>query len=230
MMKIYINVAVINNVNEILNKILNEIHISQLYDACDSINIIVNGGVNILNFKRFDKYNIINEIMDISQCEFPTLNYLWTESFYSEVNFNILYLHTKGVTKPGLKNISDWVDYLIYFNITNWKDRLIELTEYDCTGVDLKGNASDINCPPQSWGYGKAPLHYSGNFWWSKSDHIKILPNPIDWIPYPNFLKWRVMAEMWVCQKADSKYKCAFQSNNNFYINRFSKEIYRIEK
>lgn len=227
MIKIYINVAVINNVNEVLNKILDEIHKSGLYDNCESVNIIINGDINNLNLEKNDKYIIIHVSQDISKCEFPTLKYLWDESVYSLSNFNILYLHTKGVTKQNVESIKDWVDYLIYFNITNWKDRILELKEYDCTGVDLKGNPSDINFLPQYWGYGKAPLHYSGNFWWSKSNHIKFLPNPIDWIPYPDFLKWRIMAEMWVCQKIDSKYNCIFQSNNNFYLNRYIKENYK---
>jgi hypothetical protein len=69
-------------------------------------------------------------------------------------------------------------------------------------------------------------VHYSGNFWWSKSSHIKNLPNMSNWLPDGNYLRWRVMAEMWLCQIPDGKYSCAWQSNINHYQQNYPKELY----
>jgi hypothetical protein len=143
-----------------------------------------------------------------------------------EEDFNVLYLHTKGVTKPGYQQIIDWTNLLSYFNINKWQDRLKDLEDNDCSGVNFFGNPDDINHHPSTWGYGKAPLHYSGNFWWSKSSHIKNLPNMSNWLPDGNYLRWRVMAEMWLCQIPDGKYSCAWQSNINHYQQNYPKELY----
>lgn len=93
------------------------------------------------------------------------------------------------------------------------------------TGVNLSGNKNDINENPITWGYEKAPLHYSGNFWWSKSSHIRKLNSPIKWLPSDDYLKWRIMAEMWLCQ-IEGNYKNAWSSNVNHYIEKYKKENY----
>ncbi len=41
--RIYINVAVLGNVNEILSKLLSRIDESGLYEACERIFLVVNG-------------------------------------------------------------------------------------------------------------------------------------------------------------------------------------------
>lgn len=221
--RIYINIAVIGSVNEVINNILNRISDSKLYDNVSKIYLVVNGNIELLDIEIKDKYEIIKANSDINKCEFPTLDLI---SEHSIVDFNLLYLHTKGVTKPGFVNIKDWTNYLSYFNIDRWEDRLSELEYNDCTGCDLKGNPDDINHHPMTWGYGKAPLHYSGNFWWAKSSHIRKLVKPSNWLPDTNYQRWRIMAEMWVCQDIKSIYNNAWSSGVNHYYERYEKEKY----
>jgi hypothetical protein len=222
---IYINVAVAGNVNHVLADILNATLKGGLYSACNQIYLIINGDIKNISLNlSIPKIKLISANTDISKCEFPTLEKIWNDCQKEELI--VLYLHTKGVTKPGNQMIKDWTDYLTYFNVIKWQDRFFELDNYDCTGVNLGGNKDDINESPETWGYGKAPLHYSGNFWWSKSSHIKSLPNPINWLPDNNFFKWRVMAEMWLCQNSENKYKCAWKSNVNHYVENYPKELY----
>lgn len=79
-------------------------------------------------------------------------------------DFNVLYIYSKGVKHYGTnkeKYVKDWVDMMIYYNIINYKICLNFLNYYDAVGVNLQF----INCP----------CHYSGNFWWSKSSHIRTL-------------------------------------------------------
>lgn len=225
MTNIYINIAMCGSVNKVLWNLLTRIKESGLYDHVDKIYLVFNGPRSGLSFNLIsDKYVIVDANDDISKCEFPTLDLIWHDS--KDKDINILYLHTKGVTKPGISYVEDWTNYLSYFNINKWIERIKELEEFDCTGTDLKGNFEDIKFHPSTWGYGKAPMHYSGNFWWSKSSHIRTLPNPITWLPDSNFIRWRVMAEMWLCQNSEAKYNCAWRSNVNHYIENYPKELY----
>jgi len=224
-MNIYINVAIFGNVNIILFDLLNKIDISGLYEKCNKIYLILNGDIEYLNIDlKKDKYVIYELNKDISKCEFPTLELIWKQSRLSDDN--ILYIHTKGVTRNN-QTIKDWTELLSYFNIIKWKDRINELNSYDCTGINLYGNKDDIKQHPATWGYGKAPLHYSGNFWWSKASHIRKLPNPISWLPDTNYYQWRIMAEMWVCQIEDAKYYSAFSSNVDHYTSLYPKKLYQ---
>jgi hypothetical protein len=227
MINIYINVAVLNNVNEVLEKILDRIDLSGLYEKSNEIYLVINGDLNQIkvNLDK-EKYKIINYNKDISKCEFPTLDLIWEHSQLDK-DLNLLYLHTKGVTNPNQESIKSWTEYLSYFNIDMWKQRIIELEEFDCTGVDLKGNPDDIKSSPSLWGWGKAPLHYSGNFWWSKSTHVNKLPKPSDWLPDLNYSRWRMMAEMYICQNFDGKYNCVYNSNVNFYTSYFNTDSYK---
>jgi len=221
---IYINVAIIGNVNYILSELLNTIFKSGLYFACNKIVLICNGDFNQISLNlNIPKIEIVKANSDISKCEFPTLDRIWNDCQQEELI--VLYLHTKGVTKPGQQTIQDWTNLLSYFNIGKWQDRFYDLGNYDCSGINFGGNKEDINENPETWGYGKAPVHYSGNFWWSKSSHIKKLPNPISWLPDNNYRKWRVMAEMWLCQ-IDGDYKSAWQSNVNHYKQNYPKNLY----
>jgi len=224
MNKIYINVAVMGSVNEVLSNLLIRIKESGLYDNCDVINLIVNGDINQLTVDiENPKYRIINNYKDVSPQEFPTLDLIWRES--QEEDFNVLYIHTKGVSRNH-PFIVDWTNFLSHFNINKWQDRLEELKENDCTGCNLRGNSDDVNFHPMYWGYGKAPKHYSGNFWWSKSSHIKKLCNPISWMPTEDFTRWRMMCEMWVCQLPDAKYYNAHTSTVDHYQSPYPKELY----
>jgi hypothetical protein len=226
MEKIYINVATINNFNEVLNYLLNKINESGLYDKCWNVYIIVNGDTSLLEIDKKEKYIVYNANKTTDVVEFPSLHLLWLHS--NEIideDYNILYLHTKGVTKPNSGPVKDWTEYMSYFNIEKWQDRIMDLKNYDTTGVNLSGNVEDYDKNPETWGYTKSPLHYSGNFWWSKSSYIKNLPNPYDWKPDKNYLKWRVMCEMWLCQNKGNFYN-AWASRINHYMAEYPRSNY----
>lgn len=226
MINVYIHIAIIGTVNSVLLNLINRIKSSGLYDNCNKIYLIYNGNKDWIDIDIFgDKYVQVYANPDVSKCEFPTLDLIWQHC--QNEDLKILYLHTKGVTKPGVQNIIDWVNYLSYFNIDKWRDRINELDSNDCTGVNFGGNPNDINEHPSTWGYGKAPLHYSGNFWWSKSSHIKNLPNPSNWLPDDNYYQWRVMAEMWLAQISDAKYHNAYSSNVDHYMSPYPEEKYK---
>jgi len=80
--------------------------------------------------------------------------------------------------------------------LEKWRECVASLKEYDTTGP----------C------YRKNPFpHYAGNFWWSKSSHIRKLHDPIDrtwWYNLKNANDTyadRLSDEMWVCSLKDTK-------------------------
>lgn len=114
-----------------------------------------------------------------------------------------LYFHSKGITAPWrmreekiyhpFVNYYLWRKFLEWGNIEKWKICVNKLEEgYSAAGVNL--------C---EW-----PIHhYSGTFWWSKSEHIKKLPNILEndwWVklrqttPLNTWDSNRNKPEMWI--------------------------------
>jgi hypothetical protein len=127
-------------------------------------------------------------------------------------NDKILYIHTKGVTSPNNECINDWRKYMLYFNVEQHEQAVKELKNYDTYGVDL------VTEPTK---------HYSGNFWWGNSNHIKKLPS-IDEISKADakaILTIRHNAEFWLMM-VDGNNKTAHNSNINVY----ERHLHRYEK
>lgn len=231
--KIYINVAVNGDVNNILRKLLERIDTSALYDYVDEINLIVNGDRNLLKVNERPKYNFFYENDDSKKCEFPTLNKLWDDSKQSQ--FNVLYLHSKGAFRNN-KNVQDWTEYLTYFNIERWKCIIEYLKKYDVVGVNLRKNSPLMNQQLLKVGIPSKELglcHFSGNFWWAKSDYIKKLPKPDSLFngDYSNIRKmrkvYRYMAEAWIgIGKHEENLKEVFNSNCEHYWKEFHRSEY----
>ena len=87
----------------------------------------------------------------------------------------MLYLHSKGVSKPDNPYIKDWTDYMLYFNVHLYEIAVPNLSYSDACGVNYQGN------------------HYSGNYWWSKSSYIRKLSKS----PAPDQANW-VAPETWL--------------------------------
>lgn len=90
----------------------------------------------------------------------------------SNGNEKVLYIHTKGASRHDTKHetaINYWRQYLEYFNILNWRDCVDALNKnYDSCGVLwVRGDWKTI---------GKSGSHYSGSFYWVKSNLIKKIP------------------------------------------------------
>jgi len=218
--RVYISVSVMGTVRSVLGRMLEKIDSSGLYDS-SSVNLIINGDRNLLEMD-LSRYNVHQGHPDVSHHEFPALSKLWMDAKKSD--FNALYMHTKGVSKPW-PQVDDWTHFMTYFNVEKWEDRIQDLKDHECTGVNNFGNPEDFNFHPMYWGYGKTPVHYGGNFWWSKSDHIKSLPDPYR-TPDANFGRWRMMCEMWVCQIRGGRYKSVANSGVDHYQTRYPREMY----
>lgn len=226
--KIFYHMYCINDCFDRFIRSYDKIRDSGLLNRCDQIYLVLVGPNKdqIYNsVSHLYKVSVIKKDDDSSEKE--TLNLIWqmsqTEKFYG------LYLHSKGVTRNDKYNyygehVDAWVEYLEYFCITKYKDCLLKIKEGNTCGVEIR----------------KTPaIHYTGNFWWSKSEYIKNLNNPFKYT-FSNISKiqstntneiQRVQFEQWI---TDSSCNIPITLNQsflefNFYMHKFPKKYYKID-
>ena len=148
------------------------------------------------------KIKIIGSSSNLNSYETSTLLLLHEHSLLED--FNVLYLHTKGIRHNNTNiNVTDWVKYLSYFNIYKHDICLNQLCIFDAVGVNLQDESR---------------LHYAGNFWWSKSHYIKKLSLPIQ-IEYNS-------PEFWLTKNKIGNYLSLWNSNINHYEERYTEDNY----
>ena len=200
---IYFHICCINNYETVFYNLMDKIKNSGLYNDVTEIRCFALENCN-MNIFNDPKIVIRKTSTDVNLYEFFTINELYKDSIVED--FNVLYIHTKGVTRyndPNYVNIQDWVNYLSYFNIQKYQLCLQLLTIYDTVGVNLLDN----------------PKHYSGNFWWSKSEYIRKLDLCKN--------ETHTSAEFWLTEKQIGKYSCLSQSNKNHYTDRYTEDNYK---
>jgi hypothetical protein len=156
---IYLHICAINSWRKIVKRLFDRIKSSGLYDKIDGLYYSLLGDYECLNDDVLKDPKFHNVLYSPQQdlYESVTLNKLWYHATTEE--FNVLYLHSKGVSyNETNQRVLDWVEYLTYYNIDRYSDCLKQLEDNDVVGVNISRNIM---------------LHYSGNFWWSKSSYIK---------------------------------------------------------
>lgn len=218
---IFIHAAILNGCSEKVIQYLNIFKNSGLIDNVDFIYICFIGNSNIpINDNEISIYNMNNNIHliklsdNLSDYELPTLNFIY-DFCKKKPQYNVLYLHTKNVGKEINYCIEDQIEYMLYFLVSKWKKCISILIEYDVCGVDLRNEPT---------------LHYSGNFWWSKSDNIISLPSPTEFnnlTIYPNPLNSiRHNQEFWICFNKNKKHYSIWDCGINVY----ERHLHRYEK
>jgi hypothetical protein len=151
--------------------IFSQIYASGLYDAVDEIRCVILGPITNMEimerripFLKDPKVRVIHISRSLKMREVFTINCIWNDA--QTEDFNVLYLHSKGVTHNGTNpNVKDWVQLLLHFNVHRYDECLEQLKTCDTVGINLRRTPE---------------IHYSGNFWWSKSSYIKTLDRCID--------------------------------------------------
>jgi hypothetical protein len=190
--------------------IFSQIKNSGLYDVTKEIRIgIVNDVGYVIDDIRLndEKFKIIF-CNPSSEYERPTLYHMRINADVDQGENYYWYVHSKGITYFGKDNescIIDWINFLLYWNIVKWKLALKMLSKYDTYGCNAI-----------------CKQHYSGNFWWTKSCHLKDLPVFID--------EYYTAPEDYICKKNDKMfniYSSGLQGHGH-YSNNYSKDIYTI--
>jgi len=198
---IYIHIACINNYKDVFNEIMFKIKDSKLYDIVSEIRCGILGVCDDITIFNDPKVVIRGQSDNLLLYESFTINLILDDAMNND--FNVLYLHTKGVTKPNNIYVKDWMEYLCYFNIYRHKECLELLYYNDAVGVNL------LNKP--TW-------HYNGNIWWSKSTYIKNLKKCTN-ITHNS-------PEFWLSESQSGKYICIWNSYCGHYNNRYPAELY----
>lgn len=141
-------------------------------DLCESYNFN-NLHMHFVQSSFADDRTMLSSIESTTQSttEVVTLKKIWD---YCRTNdSNVLYFHSKAITgmdkllinsdMAAFKRSVYWRQYLNWGVIEKWRECIKGLDNYDISGV----NCSHDPIP-----------HYSGNFWWSTSKHIRRLPDP----------------------------------------------------
>lgn len=170
----YIHVCMIGTWSDVLKNQLSKLRNSGLLNQLETCHIIAVGTnsnlklLHVLINKFGPKCRLRLHSTDTTQYERTTLRLIWKDSQHNtKINYYILYLHSKGVTKSEphtYKCVQDWSNYMCYYLITQYKLAIEVLKLADICGVNL-------TYVPQ--------LHFSGNFWWANANYIRTLPYTI---------------------------------------------------
>lgn len=150
-----------------LKLLMTEIETSGLWNASETIDLVIltDGAPEII---VVDPKITCIYAGHPDQYERPTLLHLRDMALNDTEDVAYWYMHTKGVRHWGLRgeeNILDWISMMLYWNTTRWKKAVAMLENgYDTYGCNLRAHPH---------------AHYSGNFWWAKSSHLKTLPSTI---------------------------------------------------
>ena len=150
---------------EVVKDQINKIIFSGLYNKCKKIYCFMTGEDRHVKecidyIKRCgNKFSVEDIGIDDKTYERFTLLKI---KKYINPNDKFLYLHSKGITKQNNQYVTDWRNVMEYFLIFKFKDCLKELDNYDTVGIN------HIN-----------PIHYSGNFWWTKGSYYMTLADNI---------------------------------------------------
>ena len=201
---IYFHICCINNWKTIVSNLLFKIKNSGLYNIVKEIRCVILGDYD--GSLNDPKIKIIFQSPDISLYEKVTINLLYNDAIKEE--FKVLYIHSKGVNhfnRISKKNVYDWSEYMCYFNMYHFNTCLNELNSCDAIGVNLQIKLHEY------------PLHYSGNFWWSKSSHICKLKLIQD-----NYYN---SPEFWITS-IKGKYKSLWNSDTHHYNDSYPPHMY----
>ena len=150
-----------------LNMVLTEVETSGLLAASETIDLVIlaDGAPDIVNVNP--KITCIYAGHP-DHYERPTLLHLRDLALVDTEDVAYWYMHTKGIRhwgRPGEENVEDWIRMMLYWNTTRWKKAVAMLDRgYDTYGCNLRTNPRP---------------HYSGNFWWARSSHLRTLPSKI---------------------------------------------------
>lgn len=160
------------------------------------------------------KYN--KDIMDVLKPYLSKLKIITTtENLYekyalsnfrqhitSHLPYYLYYFHTKGVSREGNELFHERRRNLDYFILEQYDICIFWLNQkYDAVGTSLSHFPS---------------LHFSGNFWWTKSSHLDRLPKEIN--------NSYLAPEMYICSEPKGKYISICQETNDYKLKDLSQK------
>ena len=172
--------------------------------------------------------------------EWETLKVLWDFCKNADEPWFVLYLHTKGVYR-GSPLSDDWRQMMLYFCVERWRETLTLFDDPGCwaVGCNLKNKRPARRYSQHFKSHGldilKAPpmLHYSGNFWWARSEAICRLPDPesqearriLTW----KGIKTNLAAERWIGELGVEHLGLLHKSKVDHYTKKYPRSRYALD-
>lgn len=199
----------------LVKKQLDRLVSSGLYQSADQIFITITRMENTEEevrefFSEYQKPELI--FYDFNHAEYPAIKKV--KEIGENFDAKILYFHTKGVSnnwitfndkqpsEEKIENVAAWRECMEYFVIDKWQECLDILDTHDNVGVTCNGG----------W--------YWGNFWWSKSEHIRKTEEVGIWT------RWDY--ESWLNRSTpNSKNYEFFHMGFNPFISRLDEDFYK---
>lgn len=204
----FVHIALIDGWKNVFSSQMDKLIASGLYEKCKKITVtLVGRDVAGVRFP-WEKVEIGHRSSNVKEYEFPALRLI--HALCITTDCFVLYLHSKGVSKRGQvrQRMDDWRNYMEYFIIEKHQVCIEALRTHDTCGVNWKNRPYP---------------HYSGNFWWARSDYIRTLPS-VDRLK----TRRRHQAEAWLGKNLSIRAKNLFQSGVDHYQKRYPEWRYRI--
>lgn len=128
------------------------------------------------------------------------LHQLWMHSQTDD--FLALYIHTKGVVVQSSPSIGAWREILNHYCIEQWPQNVRLLENYQVVAVQ---DAHSINKPI-----------VSGNFFWTRSDYVRGLDDPLNTQAYAPDGIHRYCYELWILSKEPTVYSVVNTQVNHY--------------
>lgn len=189
---IFWHICQLNNWKNIVTDQYDTIQKSGLIEHVDNIFIsFIGKNENAINFllKNNIKFQLINFSQKYIEYERVTLHKLRDWSCNNDSN--ILYIHTKGISRHKNNNVWLWRKMIEHVLINHYRECIKKLDNYDVISINLCDGGKDDTIHDE-----QHKMHFSGNFWWSKTSHIKNLPRIRD--DYDNL---RINKRYWLCER-----------------------------
>lgn len=213
---IFWHICQLNNWKNIVEDQYKSIIESNLLDTIDGIYINLTGNrpQDIDFLLSNTKIHILRHTNNYNNYERSCLHILLDWSKYN--NSNVLYIHTKGVSHSKNNNVWWWRKFLEKVVIFNHLECVSKLEIYDVIGSNLidEGNSS------QKIDKENHCLHFSGNFWWSKTSHIRKLSKIANDVKDLSIDKKYFLCERWIVSNYPEckPYEICSTKRKHFYI------------
>ncbi len=202
-MYVYIHITCLHHYKEIFKTILTKMKGSRLYDEITKIRIGLVHEQESGEWYNDPKVEVLFQF-PLGTYESETINRIDVPD-----DCPVLYLHSKGVTKPHVYPICDWTELMLYYLIEEWRVCVEGLKQYETVGVNLHSNP----IPNYTGNY----VHYSGNMWWTTGKHLKQIGKLVP--------RTYLDAEMYVCKSGN--HLSLWDSKVNHYFDFYPPEKYR---
>jgi|APSaa5957512622_1039677.scaffolds.fasta_scaffold02643_8 hypothetical protein len=209
---IFYHTYLVGNFKLLIHEQLLKIFTSGLYDNTDMIHMgITSTDMDNTNWllnliKPYSKIKPI--VFDENFAEKSTLRYM-VDTITNEDCYLYYYMTKNVATNAGSASGNDnqiiknelWRISMEYNTINRWEECVSYLANgYDAVGCNLRDNTFVGFYP-----------HFSGNFWWASSEHIKTLDH--NYLHDTNLLgpQNALLAEFWIGSNHDAKLKSIYE-------------------